>query len=243
MPKTKDKVAGVAGTAQPYVERALHDEELRDHVKQAYAAAREIYDELVGPRGVTDVATRVATRPGDPGQPAHRDRRAAPGREPPPGREASTTAAGTLLLLVGVVVGLLFNPVTGPETRRWLKQTLFGGDEFGFESDPSGNGPRAAAGSALGAVEHRERHRQLGDARPRHVDDRARAFIARVSEPGSRPFAVEMSLAPEQDRAGWRRAARLAPPAARENGTAGRIRTSSSRFQASRYFVGLTAPS
>ena len=55
MHKTKDKVADVAGTARPYVERALHDEELRDHVKMAYSAAREIYDELVGPRGVTHV--------------------------------------------------------------------------------------------------------------------------------------------------------------------------------------------
>jgi hypothetical protein len=37
-------------------------------------------------------------------------------------------------------VGLLYNPVTGPETRRWLKDKLFGGtDEFGFE-DQSGNG-------------------------------------------------------------------------------------------------------
>ena len=55
MPKTKDRVTGVAETARPYVDRALHDEELRDHVKQAYSAAREIYDELVGPRGVTVV--------------------------------------------------------------------------------------------------------------------------------------------------------------------------------------------
>jgi len=43
-------------------------------------------------------------------------------------------------LLVGVVAGLLYNPATGPQTRRWLKQTFFGGDEFGFESDQSGNG-------------------------------------------------------------------------------------------------------
>src|SRR6266545_3284511 len=60
MPRTKDKVTGVAGTAKPYVERALHDEELREHVKQAYSAAREIYDELVPPRGVTNVATRFS---------------------------------------------------------------------------------------------------------------------------------------------------------------------------------------
>jgi hypothetical protein len=142
MPKTKDKVAGVAGTAKPYVERALHDEELREHVKQAYSAAREIYDQLVGPRGVSGVASRFAgdqelqdsmrTAIGELRQAANRlqGRRAAPG-----GRSL-------LLLVGGVVVGLLFNPVTGPETRRWLTTKLFGNDEFGFGGGDgqSGNG-------------------------------------------------------------------------------------------------------
>ena len=51
------------------------------------------------------------------------------------------------LLLMGVAVGLLFNPFTGPETRRWLKDKLFGGsDEFGFDDPPqSGNGGIGAA--------------------------------------------------------------------------------------------------
>jgi hypothetical protein len=42
------------------------------------------------------------------------------------------------------VVGLLFNPATGPETRRWVKDKLFGGDdEFGFD-EQSGNGGMGA---------------------------------------------------------------------------------------------------
>ncbi len=142
MPRTKEKVAGMAGTAKPYVERALHDEELREHVKQAYTAAREIYDELVAPRGVTGVATRVA---GD--NEIQDNLRTAIGEL----RQAATRLQGkrethggrTFLLLVGIVVGLLFNPVTGPETRRWLKDKLFGGgDDLGFspEESPSGNG-------------------------------------------------------------------------------------------------------
>jgi hypothetical protein len=50
-----------------------------------------------------------------------------------------------LILLIGVAVGLLFNPVTGPETRRWVKDKLFGGDdEFGFD-EQSGNGGMGAA--------------------------------------------------------------------------------------------------
>ena len=139
MPKTKDKVTGAAGTAKPYVERALHDEELREHVKQAYSAAREIYDELVGPRGVTGVATRFAgdheiqdnlrTAIGELRQAANRLQGR---REGHGGRK--------LLLLAGVIAGLLYNPVTGPETRRWVKHKLFGNGEFGFDGGQSGNG-------------------------------------------------------------------------------------------------------
>ena len=137
MPKTSDRVTGAAGTAKPYVERALHDEELRRHVKQAYAAAREIYDQLAGPRGVTGIASRVA---GDEDiqenlRTAIAELRQAAGRLQ--GRRASRGGRNFVLLL-GVVVGLLFNPVTGPQTRRWVKEKIFGGDEFGF--DQSGNG-------------------------------------------------------------------------------------------------------
>jgi hypothetical protein len=139
MPKTKDRVAGMAENARPYVERAIRDEELRDHVKQAYAAARDIYDELVGPRGVTELATRVArddevqdnlrTAIGELRQAANRLQGR---REHHGGRN--------FLLFVGVTVGLFFNPITGPSLRRWAKNRLFGGDEFGFEGGSSGNG-------------------------------------------------------------------------------------------------------
>jgi hypothetical protein len=145
MPKTADRVASVADTAKPYVDRALHDEELRDHIKQAYTAARTIYDELIAPRGVVSAAQRVASDDdlqenlrvaiGELRQAANRLQ----------GQSEKKHPARSLLLLVGVVVGLLYNPFTGPETRRWLKDTFFGGsDDFGFE-DQSGNGGMGAA--------------------------------------------------------------------------------------------------
>ncbi len=137
MPKTREKVTGAAGTAKPYVERALHDEELREHVKQAYSAAREIYNELLGPRGVSGIASRVAgdNEIQDNLRTAVAELRQAANRFQ--GRSERRSGRG-LLLLAGLVAGLLFNPVTGPETRRWLKDKLFGGGEFGF--DQSGNG-------------------------------------------------------------------------------------------------------
>jgi hypothetical protein len=145
MPKTTERVAAVADSAKPYVDRALHDEELRDHVKQAYAAARDIYDELIAPRGVVTAAQRVA---GD--QDIQDNLRVAIAEL----RQAATRLQSgprkkhpgrALILLIGVAVGLLFNPFTGPETRRWVKDKLFGGDdEFGFD-EQSGNGGMGAA--------------------------------------------------------------------------------------------------
>jgi hypothetical protein len=114
----------------------MHDEELREHVKQAYAAARVIYDELIAPRGVVSAAQRVATD-----QDIQENMRVALAEL----REAAVRLQGRpekhhggrkLLLLIGLIV----NPFTGPETRAWLKDKLFGpDDEFGFD-DQSGNG-------------------------------------------------------------------------------------------------------
>ena len=56
----KDKVYEAVDTARPYVDRIARDDELHEHVKNAYASARTIYDDLLGNRGATALATRVA---------------------------------------------------------------------------------------------------------------------------------------------------------------------------------------
>lgn len=144
MDKTKDRVFTAAGSAKPYVERAMHDQELREHVKQAVQAARSIYEELVAPRGVSQIASRMAEdqQIQDNLRTAISELRQAgqrlQGRE-----EHHHRSRNGLLLLTGIALGVLFNPVTGPETRRWLKDKLFGSDEFGYEPEPSGNGSAA----------------------------------------------------------------------------------------------------
>ena len=60
MTYTKEKVAGAASSARPYVERAIRDKELRDNVRNAYSSARAVYDELASKRKVSDAATRLA---------------------------------------------------------------------------------------------------------------------------------------------------------------------------------------
>jgi hypothetical protein len=142
MTKTKDRVFTAAGTAKPYVDRALHDEELRDSVRNAVTAAREIYDELMGRRGVTGLATKVASDKDlqDNLRTAVEELRHAAKRLQ--GQEEHHRSRGTFLLVSGIAIGVLFNPVTGPQTRRWLKSTLFGGGggEFGYSSENGGAG-------------------------------------------------------------------------------------------------------
>src|SRR4029079_17505458 len=130
MAKTTEKVYDAADSVKPYVQRALHDEKLRDDVLSAFATAKELYTELVGGRGAVALATRVATddEVRDKLREAIDDLRSAADRLQ--GRK-SQSKSHTGLLVAGIALGILFNPVTGPETRRFLKDLLSGGDDFG----------------------------------------------------------------------------------------------------------------
>ena len=45
------------------------------------------------------------------------------------------------LLVAGIALGILFNPVTGPETRKWVKEMIGGGsDEFGGDYTSNNGG-------------------------------------------------------------------------------------------------------
>jgi hypothetical protein len=138
MAKTRDKVTDAAGTVKPYVERALRDEELRENVRNAYESARNIYDELVARRGVAGVATRVATDKEIQAElrTAVEELRKAAGRVQGAKREAEPSGPGAALLMAGIALGILFNPLTGPQTRKWLADRLFSGgsdDEFTYQ--------------------------------------------------------------------------------------------------------------
>lgn len=135
MARTKDKVTDAADTVKPYVARALHDEKLREDLRGAFEAARNVYVELMGGRGVVPLAARVATDTEihDELRKAIADLRRAADRVQ--GREDHTGRNSTLLL-VGVALGILFNPITGPQTRKYIADRLFGGGED-FDYDAS----------------------------------------------------------------------------------------------------------
>jgi hypothetical protein len=145
MAKTRDKVLDRAGGARPYIERALKDEDLRDNVRNAFESAREVYNELIGGRGAIPVATRVATDK----EIQVRLREAVDEL-----REAADRVQGkkdhgarnTMLLLTGIALGILFNPVSGAQSRKWLSDRLFGpSDDFTYQGGNSGSGSPASS--------------------------------------------------------------------------------------------------
>jgi hypothetical protein len=134
MAKARDRISD----AKPYVTRALQDDEVRENVKSAIAAAREIYEEIIGGRRPSAMAARVATDKEiqDNLRSAIDDLKKAANRVQ--GKKEHTSRNATLLL-TGIVLGVLFNPVTGPQTREWLTDKVLG--ESGDESSGSvGNG-------------------------------------------------------------------------------------------------------
>ncbi|HEU5405427.1 MAG TPA: hypothetical protein VFU52_05035 [Gaiellaceae bacterium] len=143
MTYTKEKVAGAASSARPYVERAIRDKELRDNVRNAYSSARAVYDELASKRKVSDAATRLAGDKDlqDQLRNAIDELRSAAGRVGAVKRqspEPMQAARNGLILLAGIALGLLLNPITGPAVRRLLARKLFGsGNGFMYQGNGS----------------------------------------------------------------------------------------------------------
>jgi hypothetical protein len=135
MAKLQDRALDRASDVKPYIERAFKDERVREDVKSAIMTAREIYDQLMGGRQITAAAARVATDKDiqESLRDAIDDLRDAADRIQGKSSHAGRNAT---LLMTGIVLGILFNPLTGPGTRRWLQDKIFGeGEEFEYRQD------------------------------------------------------------------------------------------------------------
>jgi hypothetical protein len=138
----KNKLLDKTGNARPYIERALTDEELRQNVRNAFESARDVYNELLGGRGPIKLGARVATDAELQERLKEAIAELREAAERIQGKKEHGTR-NTLLLLVGIALGALFNPVSGPQTRKWLSDKVFGSsDDFTYQG--GGNGGPAA---------------------------------------------------------------------------------------------------
>jgi len=131
MNTTKERVADATSHVRPYVERAIRDEELRRNVKDAYTSARALYEQLLSRNDVSHVATKLVSDEEIQAQlrTVVAQLRTAAGRAQTAQKEAKKahrSARGSLLLVAGIAIGLLVNPLTGPSLRRFVKQRVFG---------------------------------------------------------------------------------------------------------------------
>jgi hypothetical protein len=136
-----EKVTKKVTTVRPVVERVAKDKQFQKHVTGAYGSARTIYDDLflgAGPPTASQGKLLVARLAQDPElqeelRNVFTELRSA-------GKRAKKSAKPShkgrnALLMAGIVVGVLYNPKTGPETRRKLKEKVFGPEEtFEFET-------------------------------------------------------------------------------------------------------------
>ena len=138
--KTKDKVYDAAENIKPYVERAMGDEKLRSDVLRAFSTAKDLYRDLMGDKDEpVRLAARVATDDDvrDKLRNAIEDLRDASDRLQ--GKRVGKRR-GRTLLIAAIALGLLLNPVTGPETRRFIKEMVTGGGDDGGRDADSSNG-------------------------------------------------------------------------------------------------------
>jgi hypothetical protein len=122
MATTKNRVMYAADTAKPYLGRALQDEDFRDNLRAAFAAARAIYDELSRQRGVSGIAATAATDEEIHANLRRSIKELQQAADRLQGRrvEKSHTFRNVMLVFAGIAIGIFFNPLTGPAARRWV---------------------------------------------------------------------------------------------------------------------------
>ena len=129
----KKKAATMAGTfemVKPYLERAMTDEEFRNDLKDALAAARELYGPLSKQNGVSGGARALATDKKAQEQMRRAMEDLLSAKDNLQGKKKKGHKGRNMVLLAGLVAGALYNPWTGPQTREKLLDMIAGQDDL-----------------------------------------------------------------------------------------------------------------
>jgi hypothetical protein len=146
-------------TVKPYLERALTDEEFRNDLKDALAAARQLYGPLSKQNGVGAGARALATDKKAQEQMRRVFEDMLSAKETLQGKKKKSHKGRNMVLLAGVIAGALYNPWTGPQTREKLLDMIAGQDDLqpldAFETTASdaAAGIEDAAGEASETVD------------------------------------------------------------------------------------------
>jgi hypothetical protein len=113
---------------KPYVDRAIHDDEVRRNVLRAWGAARKVYGELSGedPISVVDKLSRKDKVRDDLDTTVQSLSEAIVRMS---GEKRSKGHGWSFFMFAAVAVFVLFNPATGAGTRKWIKDHLLGSEE------------------------------------------------------------------------------------------------------------------
>jgi hypothetical protein len=140
MSKTKaTQAADIYSTARenPYVQRLIEDEELRDSLKKAFEAARGAYGRATSNGGTVKAVTRDTKVQRDLKVAAENLRDASEAFRAPKKRKKSRLGRIILLGLVGAAVALILSE----DARKTVLDALFGAEEeFEYTSTTSING-------------------------------------------------------------------------------------------------------
>jgi hypothetical protein len=140
MSKTKaTQAADIYSTARenPYVQRLIEDEELRDSLKDAFEAARGAYTRATGNGSTVKAVTSDKKVQRDLRSAAESLRDATEQLRAPKKRKKSKLGRLVLLALVGAVVAVILSE----DARKTVLDALFGAEEeFEYTSTTSING-------------------------------------------------------------------------------------------------------
>jgi hypothetical protein len=128
--KRSEKVTESIEALRPYVERALKDENVRKNVRQALVAAQDIYGDLSKGNGkVARSASKLASDKDVQENVRKAFAQLSEASERVKGKKKSNKGRNAMLA-AGIIVGLLYNPWTGPQTRQWVMDKIAGEDDL-----------------------------------------------------------------------------------------------------------------